>query len=208
MGLALEILQAAFAHRPLSRLACWRGPRSAARVAITLDDGPNEHTTPQVLAILRRTGVRATFFLLGREVAKFPDTARRIAADGHEVGIHGYDHAFSDLEGQVTACERALAACGIVPRLVRPPAGRINGGVLRWRLRSRFPAVFWSFDVRDSMRHEGKWHGGRPDFSGLRGGDIILMHDDNPVCVAELPELIESARRGGLEPATVTELIG
>ena len=57
------------------------------------------------------------------------------------------------------------------------------------------------------MRHEGKWAGGAPDYGAIRAGEIVLMHDDNPVCVAELPGLLDLLREKGLKPVTVSELL-
>jgi hypothetical protein len=69
-------------------------------------------------------------------------------------------------------------------------------------------SVLWSFDAHDSMRHEGKWSGPGPDYRDVRPGDIILMHDDNPVCLGDLPALIAALRESGIAPVTVSELLG
>jgi hypothetical protein len=69
------------------------------------------------------------------------------------------------------------------------------------------PVCLWSFDVDDSRRHEGKVAERRP-FDEIRAGDIILLHDDNPICVAELPRLLEILRRRDLRPARVSTLLG
>ncbi|MCH7978079.1 MAG: polysaccharide deacetylase family protein, partial [Acidobacteria bacterium] len=66
-----------------------RGNPAAETIALTFDDGPGE-VTPLVLEILRKAGVRATFFLCGQNVERFPEHARRIAAEGHEIGNHTY----------------------------------------------------------------------------------------------------------------------
>src|SRR5436853_6153019 len=67
----------------------WRGRADTAAVALTFDDGPSEDTE-RVLAVLDAYGVRATFFMVGRQVERFPQTARRVAASGHEIGNHSY----------------------------------------------------------------------------------------------------------------------
>src|SRR3712207_1810742 len=68
-------------------------PATAPRtVALTFDDGPSANWTPQVLDILRRNRVKATFFLVGADVERFPDVARRIAREGHTIGNHSWDH--------------------------------------------------------------------------------------------------------------------
>ena len=75
-----------------------------------------------------------------------------------------------------------------------------------WLAARGMPAVLWSFDAHDSMRHEGKWSVA-PDYDRVRAGDIVLMHDDNPVCVADLPAFIDTLRSRGLEAVTVSELL-
>jgi hypothetical protein len=70
-----------------------------------------------------------------------------------------------------------------------------------------YPTAMYSFDAHDSMRLEGKWKGPAPDYSSIKGGDIVLMHDDNSLCVDELPSLLESAREKNLQTVTVSELI-
>ena len=68
------------------------GPRGGKRVALTFDDGPSDYT-PEVLHILKRKEVKATFFMLGQQVTRYPSYARRVLALGHEIGNHSYDHA-------------------------------------------------------------------------------------------------------------------
>jgi len=175
-------------------------------VAVTLDDGPNHHTTPRVLQILAEADVQATFFILGREAQKYPQIVRRIAASGHEIGIHGFNHSSKDIRGQIFECERVLRECNVSSRLFRPPRGVLGNFNLLLRP-WKYSMVIWSVDVHDSMRHEGKWLGPEPDYSRVTAGDIVLMHDDNPVCVDDLPRLIESLRAKNLIPVTVSELL-
>ena len=78
-------------------------------VALTFDDGPSPDTTPLVLDILRASGVTATFFVLGDAVERHPDLLRRIVRDGHQIGLHGYEH-------------RALIRCKPLRAPVRTPA--------------------------------------------------------------------------------------
>jgi|GEM_PF-2522275 len=72
------------------------GQRKDTKIALTFDDGPNPHTTPQVLDILRDKGVNATFFLLGSAVEKYPNLVKRILDDGHEIGNHTFSHVIRD----------------------------------------------------------------------------------------------------------------
>ena len=84
--------------------------------------------------------------------------------------------------------------------------GRRGACHIPWLCLRGYTTVLWTFDAFDSMRHEGK-HTAAPDYDRIRAGDIVLMHDDNPVCVAELLALIESLRKRGLQPTTVSDLI-
>ena len=90
--------------------------------------------------------------------------------------------------------QRELAEFGVASSIVRTPGGAIKP-VLTMRLWLRgYPTVLFSFDTHDSMRLEGKWKGPAPDYSRIKGGEIVLMHDDNSLCVSELPSLLESVR--------------
>ncbi|NQT92025.1 MAG: polysaccharide deacetylase family protein [Lentisphaerae bacterium] len=192
----------------MRRVLCWHGPRCVAKVAVTFDDGPQENVTPAVLDILRSKSVRSTFFLLGRELAGKGEMVRQILEEGHEIGIHGFDHSRKDIPAQVRAAKSELDRLGIESTLFRPPHGTLGVRSVLWSVLHGYTTVIWSFDARDSMRYEGKWGGESPQYGQIEAGDIVLMHDDNPVCVEELPGLIDTVREKGLEPATVSELLG
>lgn len=199
-------VQAACAGTPLARVITWRGRRDDRRVALTFDDGPVDGFTDEVLAILARHGARATFFVLGERVERHPDVVRRIAEGGHDVGVHGWDHSSAELPRQTVRTAAALGALGVTTRLFRPPRGRLDPRTLGWMVSRGWSTVMWSFDMLDSMRHEGK-RAAAIDPRAIRGGDIVLWHDDNPVCTAELPVALDALARGGLAPVTVRALL-
>ena len=89
----------------------------------------------------------------------------------------------------------------------RPPLGHLGWNLVPVLLRGPYATVLWSFDAHDSMRHEGRWQEA-PEYEAVRAGDIILMHDDNPVCLEDLPKLVTAARSKGLQFVTVSELLG
>jgi len=177
-------------------------------VALTFDDGPSA-LTPLVLDCLAEHEAVATFFVLGIEAERRPDVLRRMRDGGHEIGMHGYIHTARDHAGQIAQCARALTALGCAPSAaVRPPGGRLSARAL-WRLWLRgYKSVLFSFDTRDSMRLEGKRPVAAPDYAAIRGGDIVLMHDDNQLCVRELPRLLGAIREKGLRAVTVGKLTG
>lgn len=191
---------------PLRRLICWKVATRRSHIALTFDDGPHPIFTPQVLDLLAAHNARATFFVLGREVEEHPALLQRTIAEGHEIGIHGYDHTHRDLPRQMEQTIDIVARLGARPRVIRPPGGHLSAGILRWSVLARRPLCLWSFDVEDSRRYEGK-ASSRRSFLGLSRGDIVLLHDDNPICVAELPELLASARSRRLDLVSVSELL-
>ena len=111
----------------------WQGDGSRREIALTFDDGPHPKDTPQVLEVLARHEVRATFFLVGKYVEQFPNLVRQIHQNGHRLGIHCYRHLPfplenpSTLRAQLERTRNAIAeACGISPETichVRPPYG-------------------------------------------------------------------------------------
>jgi peptidoglycan/xylan/chitin deacetylase (PgdA/CDA1 family) len=203
----VKLIKAISARFPRQSPLVWSVHRHGGRIAITFDDGPTE-TTPQVLECLARYGAKATFFVLASQVIKRPDVLRQILADGHEVCMHGYEHSLRDFYRGIQRSEGELAKYGVVPPTVRTPGGAIDATTtirLWWR---GYANVIFSFDSHDSMRLEGKWKGPAPDYSSIKGGDIVLMHDDNSLCVDELPSLLKSVREKNLRTVTVSELIG
>jgi peptidoglycan/xylan/chitin deacetylase (PgdA/CDA1 family) len=188
------------------RLVFWRGPAARRHVALTFDDGPDEAYTPRVLRILADNAAKGTFFVLGRSLLRTPSLLRQIIEAGHEVGIHGYDHSRQGLPDQMRKTLQLLSSLGVRPGVIRPPAGHVSVGLLLWAARHRMPICLWSLDLQDSMRHEGK-RSVRPSVAGLSAGDVVLFHDDNPVCLAELPGVLESARDRKLLTVTVSELL-
>jgi peptidoglycan-N-acetylglucosamine deacetylase len=196
------------ARPPFCRTICWHVAPKAPLVAVTFDDGPTRQWTPRVLDMLAETGTPATFFVQSNHIERCPDVFRRVAAAGHEIGNHGYDHSQHRMPEQIRRCERTLGEFGVRTRLFRPPDGLLSGPLLLWLVRSGYATVMWSLDARDSLRAEGKWRGEDPNYEAVAAGDIVLMHDDNAACVRDLPVLLEVIRRKHLMPVTVSQLIG
>jgi peptidoglycan-N-acetylglucosamine deacetylase len=203
---AVRLVKTITARFPRQSPVVWSVRRHGGRVAITFDDGPTE-VTAQVIETLALHGTKATFFILVSQVARWPDVLRQIIANGHEIGIHGYEHSLRGFYDQVPRSARELAKYGVVPSIVRTPCGVIKP-LLTMRLWWRgYPNIIFSFDSHDGMRLDGKWKGPAPDYSKVKGGDIVLMHDDNSLCVSELPALLESTRKQNLMAVTVSELM-
>src|ERR1700682_1688313 len=107
----------------------WRGRGDANAVALTFDDGPSPDTEG-ILDILAAHKIRATFFMVGREVESFPGIAQRVFAEGHEVGNHSYSHPCylfrrsSETREQIQRTQDVIAeTIGVRPKVARPPFG-------------------------------------------------------------------------------------
>ncbi len=195
------------------------------RVALTYDDGPDERVTPRLLDALRAERVSATFFVVGRAVARDPSIVRRIAAEGHAIGNHTYDHAHLEFSGsrklasELAATDAALARIGIVTPLVRTPYGRRNAAIAQSLAAQGRVLVLWSDpESRDWERHDSEaiaaWV-----VAHARDGSIILLHDgdrgipcDGGACdrssvVAATRRIIGALRARGFTFVPVTAFI-
>ncbi len=177
----------------------WRLPGNPGNaIALTFDDGPHPEVTPQVLAILDQRAVKATFFLLGENVLLYPEIVEDILQHGHAVGNHGMRHDGLGFVAQVKECQPILRKCGITSRLVRPQYRLANLWDPLRLLCGGHRIAMWSYDPKDSMRNVGKLVNNPAEYSGIGSGDIVLMHDENPICVEELPRLLDVIAAKGL----------
>jgi peptidoglycan/xylan/chitin deacetylase (PgdA/CDA1 family) len=159
-------------------------------VALTFDDGPAPRWTPQVLDVLARLGVRATFFVNGNNVDAYPWLARRIVAEGHVIGNHTYSHPdLRRLSASAQAAEidrttqAILAATGVRPCLFRGPYGTHHGSITKELVWSRGMAIAgWTHDTQDYRTPSG-WSPSFQDALVSRATvpfhthPMVLMHD-------------------------------
>lgn len=220
-GAGLYLTPAAMALPPLTRLLTrMAGPVGQGRVAVTFDDGPHPGGTPAVLEILADFGVTATFFLVGEQAERYPAIARRIAADGHGIALHGYRHRLLLARSPTAAVhdirrgyESVRRATGLAPRWYRPPYGTASWSALTTARRLGMTPVWWTREGRDwspDRRPEAVTdrllrpdRQGRP---GLDDRDILLLHDSDcyaspgswRTTVAALPALLSAIGAAGL----------
>jgi peptidoglycan-N-acetylglucosamine deacetylase len=210
------------AYAPNSRLfgpVTGRGPRQ--RVAfLTFDDGPNPGVTERVLEVLERAAVPATFFMVGKHVDRYPDTAIAVARAGHEIGNHTYSHQKLHRVGPRRAAEEirrgheAIAErTGVVPRSFRAPHGYRSPFVARALAPYRYRVFGWTFGVWDTARPGAERIRARMQ-RGLRPGSILLLHDgdgyqplgDRWQTAAALEGIITDVRAAGYRLAPLAEL--
>ena len=179
-------------------------------VALTFDDGPWPVQTSQVVRILERFHVPATFFMVGYLVERYPGIVRTVANAGMRIGDHSWDHPvdppLADLTPQRVANEvsrtaDALASLGVGPTLFRPPGGSYDAAVLEEVERQDMRLVTWSVDPRDWSSNTSTSEIVHRVLGDVRSGSIILMHDgggDQGATIRALPKIIRGIRKMGL----------
>ena len=192
----------------------FRAAPSARLVALTIDDGPTRQWTPQMLAILRRYGARATFFRVGERALAAPDLVAQTAEAGHEQGNHTWRH--DDLtqhdetfdHGSLERTHDLLAKLtGEAPRLCRPPFGRIDSVGLAACAGLSYGVTLWSHHVTGSNSR------GDVDMILQQAwpGSIVLVHDGGPEpntsLIEQLDRLVASMTDTGYRFVTVSELL-
>ena len=183
-------------------------------IAMTFDDGPSSENTPRLLQMLKQRNIKATFFLIGQNVADNPDIVRRILADGHEVGNHSWTHPqlskLSDdkVTAEVTKTQDAIKdASGFTPTLLRPPYGAITTRQRDW-IESRFGLniILWSVDPFDWKRPGASVITQRI-LTQVNPGAIILSHDIHKQTVDAMPATLDGLIAKGYKFVTVSQLI-
>lgn len=191
------------------------GNRRSDQVCLTFDDGPDPEQTPRLLDVLARLEIKGTFFVIGELAERFPKIVRRIVDEGHALGNHTWSHplayelttsAFADEVGRT---QQLLAeVTGASVDHFRPPHGKITARQMLYLWRSCQSIVLWNSDPKD-FQCENAWEvSERLTSGGLRGGDLILMHDNRPHAAEIMHGLAQTVRAIGLEFVTVPEWTG
>ncbi len=171
------IEQPAIYLRWLYPKAYWRMDRHEKAVYLTFDDGPIPEATPFILDVLKDFGVKATFFMVGDNVRKYPELFERIKAEGHQVGNHTHNHIGGlrhSIHEYSYNVEKANAY--IHSRYVRPPHGWMRMTQYAW-LSRKYKVVMWDLVTRDYS----KWLTAEDVVANIkkyaRNGSIITFHD-------------------------------
>jgi peptidoglycan/xylan/chitin deacetylase (PgdA/CDA1 family) len=162
------------------------GVGSPGHVALTFDDGPDPASTPAFLDVLDQLGWKATFFLLGQQVAQHPDLAAELTRRGHELGVHGFHHSNHlrrSLRWTTDDLRRAVdvigAATGAAPTWFRPPYGALAASSLVAARRAGLPTVLWTTWGRD-WRPEATPTTVAADLAATwHRGATVLLHDSD-----------------------------
>jgi peptidoglycan-N-acetylglucosamine deacetylase len=202
-------------HAPVLNYPLFNGSAHVPEIALTFDDGPNPYYTPQILAILQRYGIKATFFDVGYLVADYPTIVRQEYDQGNIVANHSWSHpvltnfSAQGIQAQLTSTTNIKATIGVRPTFFRPPYGAINNLVLAQARNLHYTIVMWDGSAED-------WN--LPGVSTIvnktlyyaRDGAILLLHDgggNRAETVAALPIIISALKSRGFKFVTVQQLV-
>lgn len=197
----------------------WEVPTDRKVIALTFDDGPDAAETREILELLKQYNARATFFVIGNRVERFPQLIKEEIAAGHEIANHTYDHTYFNGQRNSSFIQQELhkasdaiyKVTGIRPTLFRPPGGYYNEVMVNTIRQAGYQLILWS------------WHQDTEDWkappvskivnkvlNNARNGDIVLFHDHvegKSSTPAALRQIMPELKRRGYEFITVSELL-
>lgn len=189
-------------------------PMTQPYVAMTFDDGPHASNTPRLLDMLKQRNIKATFYVVGKNVREYPHIVRRILAEGHEIGNHTWDHqALSGMSAERVHQELAmthkavLEVAGYQMRTMRPPYGATNLRVKQQCYQDfGYPTIMWSVDPLDWKR-PGSSVVAQRIISSAHPGAIILAHDIHEATINGMPQTFDALLAKGYRFVTVSQLL-
>ena len=193
--------------------------KNPGQIALTFDDGPTPDITNKILDVLKREKVKATFFVIGQKVVRQPQLIRRMSKEKHEIGNHTYNHSKLTwinnrkiIDELKKTSELIASLTGRSVNLFRPPHGALTGEKRQLVEERGYDIIMWSINADDfwhkktGMRHPDSIV--RRVVTRLKGGDIILMHDNSQQIVKALPKIIKELKKKGFYFVTISQLIG
>lgn len=183
-------------------------------IALTFDDGPWPTTTTQILDILKKNNIKATFFWVGRYLQTHPELGKQVAAAGHAIGNHSWSHQYIKYNeaGAAREIDRTSSlieeVTGVKTSMFRPPGGILNNGLVAYAQKQDYAVVMWSADSLD-------WRTATQSLMEnvmrqANSGGIVLMHDgggNRARTVQALPDIIAKLKKEGYTFVTVPELL-
>ncbi len=227
--LDIGVLSTLFAYHgisPRSRFygkVCSNGDRKHPRIALTFDDGPNEPYTSDVLSILEQYRIKATFFVIGQNARRYPETCQRIVAAGNVIGNHSYHHRKSlclrrgkTVARDIELAHQAIYECtGLEPKLFRPPHGFRTPWLMRTVRNLGYLVVTWDNMTSDWKADKSGDEIIRAILQRAKPGGVIVLHDgrdtrlnyDRSHMLQALPFVIETLMERGFDFVTIPELL-
>lgn len=187
-------------------------------LALTFDDGPTPGITERILEILKQENVQATFFVIGEKAQKTPQILSSIWEGGNDIGNHTYFHSRLDwindgkLLDELRSTSKIISGISGKPScLFRPPHGELPRSKIKLLTESGYKIVLWSVNADDFFHAKRGMRSAdsivRRVVSRVKGGDVILMHDDSREIVEALPKIIKVLKEKGYSLVTVSKLL-
>lgn len=197
-----------------------KGNEDEKIIALTFDDGPDEVFTPQVLDILKKNDVKATFFLVGENLKQNKEIVKRQFEEGHEIGNHTYTHinvaksGYDKVYEEITKTQEEIKEIiGVEPKLFRPPYRAMSRHMCDIVKNKNMNIILWSnLDPRD-WSNPGVYSIVNTIESKVENGNIILLHDYNNLrnsksqTIQALESVIPYLKEQGYKFVTISELI-
>ena len=205
-----------------NNLVYWHDQESSKKNTLTFDDGPSSNATPEILDILNKHNVKATFFVLGEYVELNPAIAKRIHDDGHVIGNHTYNHpdlrfVFNHaIKNQIEKAEKAIVfATGERTLLFRPPYGGYNSRLARIVKELGYFCIEYSVSASDGGKKIDSAKITKNVLERTKNGAIILIHDGDRYVknamreqtIQALPVIIKKLKEKGFVLVTIEELL-
>jgi peptidoglycan/xylan/chitin deacetylase (PgdA/CDA1 family) len=170
--------------------------------------------TSVILDVLKKEGVQAAFFSVGKNAVANPEMVKRWHADGHLIGNHSYDHGFNfdwktskAMQEEINKTNNAIMQiAGVTPKLFRPPYGVTNPNLAKAITRSGMYSIGWNVRSFDTTAKNMADLESRI-LNRLKGGDIVLLHDSQQITAEILTDLIRKAREKGFTFVRVDKLL-
>ena len=183
-------------------------------IAISFDDGPSSNYTTEILQLLKRDNIKATFFCIGNRIAGNESIIKKIKEEGHIIGNHSYSHHFwfdifssrkmlDDLKKMDQETERVI---GMLPKLFRPPYGVTNPNLKKAIIKGDYTPVGWSVRSMDTVIKSEKKLLDKINRS-LKPGAVFLFHDTSKTTVNVLPEFIREVKNKGYHIIPLDKLL-
>lgn len=185
------------------------------RVALTFDDGPHIFFTEEIVKILKDENIPATFFLVGKNIEKYPHLAQLISSNGHQIGNHTYSHKRltqskeSEIIEEVKKMEDVLEkTIGKKTNLFRPPGGHIDESTEKLLKKRGYKIVYWDVfpnDINPDITADEIY---KRVIDSIKDNSIILLHSGSKNTLNALPKLIKALKMKGYRFVRVSELRG
>jgi peptidoglycan/xylan/chitin deacetylase (PgdA/CDA1 family) len=190
-------------------------PKKDKVIALTFDDGPWPRSTLQILEILKKNNIKATFFMVGEPLEEYPQIGQKVVEDGHAIGNHTWHHWYRKMNLATVTHEIEDTAAliykltGVKTAMFRPPGGVLNNGLVDYAKKHNYFVALWSSDSTDYRRPSvpALIHNVLKD---VHPGGMVLMHDgggDRSRTVQALPKIIAELKKRGYKFVTIPELL-